>query len=363
MIERGMPSRLRGNRMKLGRFHAAVTAGMLVALAATAQDSTPEQAAEPATAQAIPTVQPYSVAPAPDPLATAAAVYATYQSDVTRLEQQKFEDVASIQTALSDLGSQNHDQLSRGWIAYSALIASQDPEFRAAVRDGEAYYGRDFLVRGLQNDVRFARTMHGGSAAVSAALNAGAADAQRLQATAQTVKQQAYSLQSYGWAKGTLSDSGALATRLRADSLVGRTASSDMTTAFRAPDIGNVLSTAGRAGTPSIWRNITGATDRVRVANVGTITRGTRRTVAPGSEQVADKIATLAAYRVLGSEQTGPAPIQGAMTESQTSGCMNMANLNLQQCIAATHQHFEVPFCLGEHALAEIGSCIAKVSN
>lgn len=350
--------------MKLGRIHAAVTAGMLVALAATAQESTPEQAAEPATTTtSIPTVQPYSVAPAPDPLATAAAVYATYQSDVTRLENQKFEDVASIQAALSDLGSQNHDQLSRGWIAYSALIASQDPEFRAAVRDGEAYYGRDFLVRGLQNDVRYARTLHGGSAAVSAALNAGAADAQRLQATAQTVKQQAYSLQSYGWAKGTLGDSGALATRLRADSLVGRTASSDMTTAFRAPDIGNVLSTAGRVGAPSIWRNVSGSADRIRVADVSTITRGTRRSVAPGSEQVADKIATLAAYRVLGSEQTGPAPIQGAMTESQTSGCMNMANLNLQQCIAATHQHFEVPFCLGEHALAEIGSCIAKVSN
>ena len=363
MIERGMPSRLRGNRMKLGKIHAAVTAGALLALTATAQNNTPEQASEPAPAAAMPTVQPYSMAPAPDPLATAAAVYATYQGDVTRLEQQRFEDVASIQTALNDLGSQNHDQLSRGWIAYSALIASQDPEFRAAVRDGEAYYGRDFLVRGLQNDVRYARTLHGGSAAVSAALNAGAADAQRLQATAQTVKQQAYSLQSYGWAKGKLGDSGALATRLRADSLVGRTASNDMTTAFRAPDIGTVLSTAGRAGAPSIWRNISGTADRVRVANVGTITRGTRRSVAPGSEQVADKIATLAAYRVLGSEQTGPAPIQGAMTESQTSGCMNMANLNLQQCIAATHQHFEVPFCLGEHALAEIGSCIAKVSN
>ncbi|RIJ20326.1 hypothetical protein D1224_14435 [Henriciella barbarensis] len=340
-----------------------MTAGTLLALTATAQDNTSEQASEPASTAAIPTVQPYSIAPAPDPLATAAAVYATYQNDVTRLEQKRFEDVASIQSALNDLGSQNHNQLSRGWIAYSALIASQDPEFRAAVRDGEAYYGRDFLVRGLQNDVRYARTLHGGSAAVSAALNAGAADAQRLQATAQTVKQQAYSLQSYGWAKGKLGDSGALATRLRAESLIGRTASNDMTTAFRAPDIGNVLSTAGRVGAPSIWRNINGASDRVRVANVRTITGGTRRSVAPGSEQVADKIATLAAYRVLGSEQTGPAPIQGAMTESQTSGCMNMANLNLQQCIAATHQHFEVPFCLGEHALAEIGSCIAKVSN
>ncbi|WP_018147662.1 hypothetical protein [Henriciella marina] len=349
--------------MKTGRIHATLTAGLFLALSATAQETTPTDTAQPASAEAA-TIRPFSITPAPDPLSSAAAVYATYQGDVTELEQNEFDDVDSIQTALTDLGSQNAEQLSRGWIAYSALVASQNPEFRAAVRDIEGYYGRDALVRGLQNDVRYARNLHGGSTAVSAALNAGAADAQRLQSTAELVKEQAYSLQAFGWAKGRLGDSGAIATKLRADSLVGRTASNDMTTAFRAPDFGSVLSSAGRTGAPSVWRSVSNAAGQIRGVNISTgLSDGTRRRVAPGSEQVADKIATLAAYRVLGGEGGAAAPVQSAMSESQTTGCINMAQLNLQQCIAATHQHFEVPFCLGEHALAEIGSCIAKVSN
>ena len=31
--------------------------------------------------------------------------------------------------------------------------------------------------------------------------------------------------------------------------------------------------------------------------------------------------------------------------------CMMMANLNLQQCVAASHRHYEVPFCIAEHAI------------
>lgn len=357
--------------MTLGKFHAALTAGVFLAVSATAQDAgdttAPETGAEAASAEgaAAPTISAFSITPAPDPLSSAAAVYATYQSDVSDIEQHKFENVEGIQEALTDLGSQNAEQLSRGWIAYSALVASQSPEFRAAVRDVEGYYGRDFLVRGLQTDSRYARKINGGTTAVGAALNAGAADAQRLQSTAEYVKEQAYSLQAFGWAKGKLGDSGALATRLRADSMIGRTARPNMTTALDAPDIGSVLSTAGRSGAPSVWNSVSGSADRLQVVNVSNITsRNSPLSVSVGSEQVADKIATLAVYRVLGSEDaTGVAPVQSAMTEGQTSGCMNMAQLNLQQCIAATHQHFEVPFCLGEHALAEIGSCIAKVSN
>ena len=349
--------------MKTGRIHAAFTAGMFLALSATAQETTPTDTAQPAATE-TPTISAFSITPAPDPLSSAAAVYATYQGDVTVLEKNEFDDVDSIQAALTDLGSQNAEQLSRGWIAYSALVASQSSEFRAAVRDIEGYYGRDAVVRGLQNDVRYARTLNGGSTAVSAALNAGAADAQRLQSTADLVKEQAYSLQAFGWAKGKLGDSGAIATKLRADSLIGRTASNDMTTAFRAPDFSSVLTSAGRTGAPSVWRNVSDAAGQIRGVNISNgVTGGSRRRVAPGSEQVADKIATLAAYRVLGSEGSTAAPVQSAMSESQTTGCINMAQLNLQQCIAATHQHFEVPFCLGEHALAEIGSCIAKVSN
>lgn len=347
--------------MKPARVHVALAGSLALAMAAFAQT----ESAAPATSETpAASVTSYTIAPAPDPLASAAGVYATYQSDVTDIEQGEFSSVDDIQDALSDLGGQNAEQLARGWIAYSALVAAQDPEFRAAVRDIEGFYGQDYLIRGLQNDVRYARTLNGGNTAVRAALNAGDADAMRLKNTGEFVKEQSYSLQAYGWAKGTLGDSGALATRLRSDSLIGRAARSNLTTAFRAPDIEPVLSVAGRTGAPSVWKNVSSTAQSIRPIKVSdVIGRVTPLRIAPGKEQVADKIATLAAYRILGSEGASVAPVQSAMTERETQGCINMAQLNLQQCIAATHQHFEVPFCLGEHALTEIGSCIAKVSN
>ena len=340
--------------MKLKRLHAVALGAVALAFTASAQtEPTPE----------VQTVSaPESVA-TPDPLSSAAAVYATFHGDVTDIKQNTFKNSSDIQSALSNLGSQNSDQLSRGWMAYSALVASQNPEFRAAVRDIEGFYGKDSLVTGLQNDVRYARTLNGGTTAVRSAMGAGDADAKRLKTTADFVKEQAYSLQAEGWAKGKIGDSGALADKLFTASVSGRPARDDMVKAFSAPGIDTVLVSAGKNGAPSVWENVSSAASAVRVPDVAGALGISNRRVAAGKEPIADQIATLAAYRIIGGDGTAAAPMQRAMTERQTAGCLNMANLNLQQCVAAAHQHFEVPFCIGEHALAEVGTCINKVSQ
>ena len=80
-----------------------------------------------------------------------------------------------------------------------------------------------------------------------------------------------------------------------------------------------------------------------------------------GKEPIADQIATLAAYRVLGADSATPGQLSAAMNERETENCMSMANLNLQQCVAAANQQYEVPFCIGEHALSDVGKCIGGV--
>ncbi len=340
--------------MNFKRIYAATLGAVALSFAATAQTApTPEVQDASTNTTAI----------APDPLSSAAAVYATFHGDVTDIKQNSFKSADDIQSALSNLGGQNSDQLTRGWMAYSALVASQNPEFRAAVRDIEGFYGKDVFVRGLQNDVRYARSLNGGGAAVRSAISAGDADSKRLEATAAFVKEQAYSLQGAGWAKGKVGDSGALATRLRANSLAGRPARGDMVTAFSSPAIDTVLVSAGKGGASSVWENVSGAASAIRVPDVSGALGMTNRRIATGKEPIADQIATLAAYRVIGSDGASAAPMQRAMTEKQTAGCLNMAQLNLQQCVAASHQHFEVPFCIGEHALADVGRCISKVSQ
>ena len=82
-----------------------------------------------------------------------------------------------------------------------------------------------------------------------------------------------------------------------------------------------------------------------------------------GHKPIADKIATLAAYRVLGTEAAPAQEVRTAMRETSTRNCINMAQLNLQQCVAAAHNQFEVPFCIGEHALTDVGDCIGDITQ
>ena len=93
----------------------------------------------PATAQMV-TPAPQKVSASgeqSDPLAKAAALYATYQGEVTDVKTNGFSSARDIENSLNNLGGHNPEQLTQGWMAYSALVAAQNPEFRAAVLDNE----------------------------------------------------------------------------------------------------------------------------------------------------------------------------------------------------------------------------------
>ncbi|GAB5457239.1 MAG: hypothetical protein Hens3KO_02690 [Henriciella sp.] len=319
----------------------------------------------PALAQStMPTPLPVSADTntTPDPLSKAAALYATYQGDVTEVKTVGFASARDIDKSLTNLGGHNPDQLSQGWMAYSALVAAQDPEFRAAVLDIEGYYGRDILVTGLKNDARYARTLNGGNNAVASSLSAVSADSSRLIGAAAYVKEQAYTLQGAGWAKGKVGNSSAKADGLLASTRTGIPARSTMLSAMASPEIDSVLLRAGQSSSNSVWENVSSAAASIRVPAVAA-SFGPKRTIARGKEPIADRITTLAAFRIIGSDETSAPSMRVAMQDRETAGCLNMANLNLQQCVAAAHQHYEVPFCIGEHALADVGRCIGKVTK
>ncbi|MEO0816976.1 MAG: hypothetical protein AAFX86_06670 [Pseudomonadota bacterium] len=298
-----------------------------------------------------------------DAIGESAAVYATFQSDVTDVRQNPLSSAGDIESTLTNLGGHNAQQLSNGFIAYSALVASQDPEFRAAVRDIEGFYGRDSLMLGLRNDVRYARTLEGGNSAVLSSLNSVNADATRLRGAGAYVKEQAYSLQAAGWAKATIGNTDAIITRIQSSAQAGRPVRANLRTAFASSEIDGVLFQAGQSGAPSLWENVNSAAGAVRFPSVNVGYTGRSARIRSGKEPIADRIATLAAYRVLGTDSTPAQEIRTAMRETSTRNCINMAQLNLQQCVAAAHKQYEVPFCIGEHALTDIGDCIGDVAQ
>lgn len=353
--------------MKLKHLTAAIVAAAGLSLSATAQivasDTSTQKPVQAAATTTAPVTQAAPAArPVVDPLARAAAIYGTYHGVVTDVKTSGFQSAGDIDNALTNLGGHNSDQLTQGWLSYSALVAAQNPEFRAAVRDIEGYYGRETLMRGLNNDVRYARSLNGGTSAVGSSLTAINADSRRLIGAAAYVKEQAYSLQGAGWAKGRVGNSGAKADGLMSSSRMGIPARGALVTALSSSDIDPVLAQAGQSGSPSVWESVTSAASTIRLpASVSRF--GSQRRVTRGKEPIADRIATLAAYRIIGADTSSIGGMRRAMQERETAACLNMAQLNLQQCVAAAHKHYEVPFCIGEHALSDVGKCIGSVTQ
>ena len=114
---------------------------------------------------------PDAVGLLPRVVQAAAAAYAEYQGEVTTISSAPLKDAGELDRALNTFGGQNADQLSSGWISYSALIASQNKEFATAVRDIDGYYGRERVMTGMRNDVGYARTLKGGDKALAQAMS------------------------------------------------------------------------------------------------------------------------------------------------------------------------------------------------
>ena len=299
--------------------------------------------------------------PESDAISDSAAVYATFQADVTDVKTTTFGSTDDIENSLRNLGGQNPNQLTSGFIAYSALVASQDPTFRAAVQDIEGFYGRESLLIGLTNDVRYARSLDGGTSAVTSSLGAISADSRRLRGAGAFVKEQAYTLQSASWATRRFSNKSGILDYLGSNT--GRPVSADLRAALSDASIDTALFQAGQNGAPSLWDGVSNAAGAIRFPSLNIAYSGQTERVAAGREQVADQIATLAAFRVLGSDAVHENTVRQSMDDRQTRGCIQTARLNLQQCVAAVRNTDEVPFCIGEHALTEIGDCIGEITQ
>ncbi|MEO0982713.1 MAG: hypothetical protein AAFX03_08680 [Pseudomonadota bacterium] len=344
---------------------AAAAVGVLASAATFANEAAPTQKSADSEAAAAETPTAAQPAPRHDAMSSAAAVYGTYQSDVTDVKDNPLSSTGDIDAALNNLGGHNPGSLSQGWLAYSALVASQSPEYRDAVRDIESFYGRDRVLRGMRNDLRYARSLEGGDLAVGSALAAIDADSRRLSDVAAFVKEQAYTLQGAGWAKAKIRNSSAKADEIGTRSRTGSPARATLLAAMSAPDFNTALVHAGGAGAPSLWDGVSGAATTIRVPSfVGSSFSSPAQTrIRSGKEHTADRIATLAAYHVLSIDGAEVGQLQTALADREAQSCLNMAQLNLQQCVAAAHQHHELPFCISEHALNDISSCIGEVTK
>lgn len=294
-----------------------------------------------------------------DPISESAAVYMTYQSDAEDVAGKPFKSAGDLDSALNTLGAYNADQLTRGWMSYSALVAAQDPEFAATVRDIEAFYGRDPVMKSFAAGNNYARSLAGGDNAVGGAIAVTESDLPRIYSSAATIKEQGYSLQGYGWAKSRIRNGSQRADVVKLLQGKGQSADSLIVTALTetAP-----LSGETKAGVINAAATATDVAGAVRLpAFLTSGFTGKRQKVAFGKEAVANQIASLAAMRVIGAGNVDQARLTKVMLEPAVQSCLKMQNLQLQGCVAGVGQEFEIPHCISQHTLTEVADCLGSV--
>ena len=67
---------------------------------------------------------------------------------------------------------------------------------------------------------------------------------------------------------------------------------------------------------------------------------------------------TLAALYVIGATENPAAQADRLLTEGSTINCLELAQVQFYQCLSAARFRYENAFCLGEHALKDMGQCI-----
>ncbi len=294
-----------------------------------------------------------------DPIAESAAVYMTFQSDAEEVAAKPFKNAGDIDAALSTLGGYNADQLTRGWMAYSALVASQDKEFSATVRDIEAFYGREAVMKSFVAGNGYARSLGGGDNAVGGAIAVTDSDLPKIYSNAALIKEQGYSLQGYGWAKSRIRNGGQRAEVVKVLQGKGQNPDNLIVSALTSTAPLSGETKAGIITAAATTEDAAGAV-RLPAFLTGGFT-GNRQKVKFGKETVANQIASLAAMRVIGAGAVDQSRLANVMMEPAVQSCLKMQNLQLQGCVAGVGQEFELPHCISQHTLAEVADCVGAV--
>jgi len=295
------------------------------------------------------------------PLVREAGGYAVFQDDVGALEDAPFASLDDIDTALETISSHNPAELSRSWIAYSALVAAQEPSFVDGVREAADYYGRDAMLAGLRNDPSYAGQLIGAEDARQAVLSSVTYDARRISEISELVKSQAYSLQSNSWAKVRSRDNSARIARLEAIALEPRGASADTLFSLGGPGaIGSDrIGERSAEARANFWSAL-----RLGPTSAHAATPGVPVAANPRYRSVLDQVVTLAALEAL--DAAGPqdaSAISPLLDHRSMNTCMVMARLHFQQCIAASAFRYEDPFCIAEHGVKDIGNCFSRIAS
>jgi len=307
-------------------FRSALIAGLALCGAGLASCSEPAPPPPPAPLAPPPTPAAFELSPR---VINNAAAYEDYMARAA-LVNPDFKTGSDVAQALKLGASDDPQALLRGEIAYAAIAALQDPNFVASVRNySENDVGRRQLAGLIEQDPRYVLGIAGSNTAAGLAIAALMEQGRKLMAAGAAVKQSAYDVQHQAWSKEFVPD--------RDERLAAAKNSSSFTFTGRAEELQHLERAA--AGFDTMALNAPPAT----APYPPVVIRGMA-------------VAALALLGEAGQEnETLVAPL---LTDPTSANCLNMAKLNLYQCLAVAKPYYEDIFCLGEHVLSDTGQCV-----
>ena len=311
----------------------SLTVAALAAAALLASCSTPEPEAPPPP-------------PAPPPpialnqsVAEAASVYVAFVRDLNTIKAGGFQSAEEIQAELRKGAAYDAAQMSRGMIAYGAILALQSPDYLAGVRqfasDPEQ---RQQMVARIVADPAYAATLPGADAAVGLMVNTLIRDIDALTLIADGVEADAYTIQERNdprrrWATQPVADREGRLESAKALSVPRLPSAEDSARLFAAATSGNGITSEK-------------------------VVRG-----APYTPAVVNALA-IAALAALGAAgEDAKANTDALSTESNNEFCLTMSKLMLYQCLAASKPNYEDIFCTGRHIVRDLAQCTAQFAG
>jgi len=301
---------------------------LLAAALALSSCSTPPEAPPPPVAVA-------AVPPAPPAIALSSAViqsaanYQTYMNTVASIKAD-FHSGDDVAQSLRRGDRYDPQQLLQGAIAYSAVVALQDPTFVGSLRTFAADpESREQMTRQIFADPNYVTAIKGADTAAGLIMATLMDQGQKVITAGEAVKQSAYEIQHQAWSKENVANRDQrLADAKNTTGMLPASSTDDFTHLQHAALGTEHMSFAGQAA------------------------------VAPYPPMVvrALAVAALAALGEAGDDHT--ALVQPLMADTASATCLNMAKLNLYQCLAVARPHYEDVFCLGQHVMMDTGQCV-----
>jgi hypothetical protein len=303
----------------------AIGLSALVAACAAPKAEAPPPPPPAPVAQVVP---PIALSPRVVEQASAYRAYVTHATTISP----GFTSGADVAQGLKTGEAYEPGQLLRGAIAYGAVVALQDPAFVAGVRKFAADTDqRRTVAYEIMKDPAYAVGFAGSASAAGMVMSALGEDGRKILELGRDVRHAAYDVQHQPWSKAEVP---------------GRDVRMQLAKDLSStPGLGEVAETSRL---------------QMAVSTPGQITI-TAETASPPYTPLVIHSLAVAALAALGyADDNSLAQVTPILADPASATCLNMAKLNLYQCLAVAKPHYEDVFCLGQHVLTDTGHCLMK---